>query len=170
LLHGGLVMTPRQEKLATLVAGGMKPKDAYVQAGYTGRYPDKLSSEILNNPEVAARVRELQRQEAKACGFTPEQVCEEGVKLYKLATEKTPVVDKRGEIVGERVANLPAGVNILKMFAGFHGMTTDIHSIELSGETRRVLDAVIAAIAAEVEDPAVLERIISRLTREGAGQ
>jgi hypothetical protein len=28
---------------------------------------------------------------------------------------------------------------------------------------------VIAAIAAEVEDPAVLERIISRLTREGAG-
>jgi hypothetical protein len=152
-----------------LVAGGMAPKEAYRKAGYKGKDAVELAGQILDNAQVAERVRELQRQEAKACGFTPEQVCEEGVKLYKLATEKTPVVDKRGEIVGERVANLPAGVNILKMFAGFHGMTTDIHSIELGAETRRVLDAVIAAIAAEVEDPAALERIISRLTREGAG-
>jgi hypothetical protein len=161
-------MSPRQEKFALLVAGGMDPKDAYREAGYKGTGPDR-PSKVAKNSQVAELVSELQKQEAKAAGFTPEQVCEEGVKLYKLATEKTPVVDKRGEIVGERVANLPAGVNILKMFAGFHGMTTDIHSIELSGETRRVLDGVIAAIAAEVEDPAVLERIISRLTREGAG-
>ena len=49
----------KHERLVNQVAGGMTPAEAYKASGFKGKNAAKNSSEILNRPEVAARLKEL---------------------------------------------------------------------------------------------------------------
>jgi hypothetical protein len=49
----------KHERLVNHVAAGMTPSEAYNAAGFKGINAAKNASEILNRPEVAARLREL---------------------------------------------------------------------------------------------------------------
>jgi hypothetical protein len=161
-------MNHRQEMFALLVAGGMAPQLAYVEAGYGADNISAGASKIVHRDDVSARVRELQQEKANVLGFTPEQISAEGVRVYRAAMKTAYTVDRRGEIMGEKPVDLPTALSTLKMFAGFHGMTIDRKSIELSSDTRAVLDRVVQAVADEVGDPELMQRIVDRLVREGA--
>jgi hypothetical protein len=49
----------KHERLVNHVAASMTPSEAYKAAGFRGKDAAKLSSEILNRPEVGARLKEL---------------------------------------------------------------------------------------------------------------
>jgi hypothetical protein len=49
----------KHERLVNNVVAGMTPSEAYKSAGFRGKDSAKLSSEILNRPEVASRMKEL---------------------------------------------------------------------------------------------------------------
>ena len=51
---------PRHEKFSQLVAGGVKPAEAYVLAGYKKTGASQAASRLLTKTEVCARVSELQ--------------------------------------------------------------------------------------------------------------
>jgi hypothetical protein len=161
-------MNHRQEMFALLVAGGMAPQLAYVEAGYEGTAVRSGTSQVLTQHDVSTRIRELQQQRASESGFTPAEISAEGVRVYRAAMKTAYTVDRRGEVMGEKPVDLPTALSTLKMFAGFHGMTIDRKSIELSSDTRAVLDRVIQAVADEVSDPEIMQRIVDRLVREGA--
>jgi len=160
-------MNHRRERFATFVAGGMAPKDAYVAAGYTGNDAVKCASEILSNPDVRELVGELQNKEAKDKGLGPEWVIKQAAFIYEKAITPVVITDRRGEIIGEKCAELPTALATVKMVSGFNGMTTERHRVEMSDEVQQILDRVVAAVVAEVEDPSIRERIIARLTGEG---
>jgi len=49
----------KHERLVNHVVAGMTPSEAYKAVGFNGKEAAKLSSEILNRPEVKARLKEL---------------------------------------------------------------------------------------------------------------
>ena len=62
-------LNARQEAFAQKVAAGSSQRQAYLDAGYTVATPevaDSDASTLVRNPKVAARIKELQRQNAIA--------------------------------------------------------------------------------------------------------
>lgn len=74
-----VVMTPKKEKFARALASGMPQRHAYVEAGYStgGVEPtvrpsarDVWAHRLAHNPEIVARVAELNEEAAARAGMT----------------------------------------------------------------------------------------------------
>lgn len=57
-----MLKNPRRELFARLVAGGKSATRAYIEAGFAENGAAQSACRLLENPEVAARVRELQAE------------------------------------------------------------------------------------------------------------
>lgn len=168
-------MNAGEERFAHGLAAKMTQRAAYYAAGYTAKTDaaaDTAAWRLAKNVEVQARVKAL-------LDLAAERVVEQSVldetlirdavvTVIKEGLKKVPIISG-GEVIGEKCTDLPSVNSAAKLGAALLDMIVSRQSIELSGETKKLLDSIVASIAAEVEDPAVLERIISRLTLEGAG-
>ena len=166
-------LTPKQEALAQKVAGAQRLVDGMTQeqianaAGYVGPGAKNVVGRFMKIPEFAARVDELVMAGAKQAEIDAAWVFDGVMKIREKGLEEVPIVNRAGDIIGSKVQDLGAAARATELGAKLLGMMVDRQSIELSGEVRRVLEQVINAVVAEVDDPAVRERIIARLSGEG---
>jgi hypothetical protein len=78
----------RHERFAQEVAKGRPRREAYVTAGYKdspGRAPDVGAHHLLTNPNIRARVAELQQRGAERAEITLESLIREAAELQALA-------------------------------------------------------------------------------------
>lgn len=156
-------LTIRQDEFARNVATGMDQKAAAIAAGYSPKGAAQSASELMRDELIMAAIdkirdRALERTELDAAWVF------EGVRRIRDEGLKTlPVTDKRGDIIGEKPVDLGAAARVTEMGAKLLGMMVDRQSIELSGDVKKVLEAMVSAISTEIEDPALRERIILRL-------
>ena len=69
-----MILTPKQEKFAQVVASGMTQADAYRVAYNAGNMKpetiQKRASELMSKGEISGRVRDLQEEGAKIAVYT----------------------------------------------------------------------------------------------------
>ena len=79
-------LNARQEAFCQKIASGSTQFEAYTSAGYkaaTRAVADTEASKLLRYPKVAARVKELQRQNALAAQVTVASVTEMYLEIYR---------------------------------------------------------------------------------------
>lgn len=79
---------PRHERFAQAVAKGKSNHDAYIYAGYAKGKPNDVRSNagtLARKPEIAARIAELQDNQARRIGVTVDQLVAELDDFAKLA-------------------------------------------------------------------------------------
>lgn len=111
-------LNARQEAFAQKVAAGSSQRQAYLDAGYTAATPevaDTDASTLVRNPKVAARVKELQRQNALAAQVSVASVTEMYLEIY------------RGAMSAKEYA--PAATAVTGI-AKLHGLVIDRQQIE----------------------------------------
>lgn len=165
-------LTIKQDEFVRALVSGMSQTQAAIAAGYAPSGAPNMATKFMLMPEVLAEIERLRVPGLEAAIRKAEinaewvydgirQVREEGLRMVPILS--------RGEIVGEKPQDLAAAARATELGAKLLGMMIERQSIELSGEARRVLEEVIQAVVAEVEDPAVRERIMARLAGEGLG-
>lgn len=162
-------LTVQEDAYAQARAQGKTRRQAYLEAGYattTDAATDSAASRLDRNVKVMERVAELSDRAASKSVLTAQLVHETLLRVIQEGLKPIPVVVK-GE-VGEKCADLPSVVAATKLSAQLLNMLVDRQSVELSGDARQALERMVQAIATEVPDPAVRERIITRLTAESS--
>jgi phage terminase small subunit len=100
-----VLSSPRRETFANLVARGKTQLEAYVLAGYTESMSNPAT--LANTPEVAERIKEIQRVIAAKAQVTGERVLAELARLgFSDVTEAVQV--KNGKVVIKDTDELPA--------------------------------------------------------------
>lgn len=69
-------LNSRQEAFAQLIADNNKPRYAAIEAGYSEKTADQISSRLLKNVKVAARVEELREATTTEKTLTRQQIRE----------------------------------------------------------------------------------------------
>ena len=64
----------RHERFCQLYARLGNASEAYRQAGYQGKNADVLSAQLLVNPSICKRIREICEDQAKKCEITKDQL------------------------------------------------------------------------------------------------
>jgi len=75
-------------------------KAAAIRAGYKESSARKQGSALLTNPDILARVRELQQEQAKRLAISADMVVLETLKTYQKCSQATPCLrrnDKTGK-------------------------------------------------------------------------
>ena len=164
-------LTAHEEKFALGLASGLSQRSAYYAAGYTAttdKAADTAACRLAKNVGVANRVNELSARAASQvvdrAVISAQLVYETLARVIQEGLKPIPVAVK-GEIA-EKCADLPSVVAATKLCAQLLNMLVDRQSVELSGDARQVLERMVQAIATEIPDPAVRERIIARLNGE----
>jgi len=168
-LNNGL--TAMEETFAQLLAKDVGQTDALYRAGYkpkTAAAARSMASRLAKNVNVSRRVNELKAMQAErsiqGAVISAQLVYETLLRVIQEGLKPIPVVVK-GEIA-EKCADLPSVVAATKLSAQLLNMLVDRQSVELSGDARQVLERMVQAIATEVPDPVIRERIIARLNSD----
>lgn len=67
---------------------------AAIRTGYKETNARDQASELLTNPDILARVRELQQEQMKRLGLSADMVILETIKTYQRCLEPTPVMQR----------------------------------------------------------------------------
>ena len=111
-------LNARQEAFAQKVAAGSSQRQVYLDAGYSVATPEVANSDastLVRNPKVAARVKELQRQNALAAQVTVASATEMYLEIYRGAMAEK---------------DYPPAVAAVTGIAKLHGLVIDRQQIE----------------------------------------
>ena len=123
-------LTDRQERFCREYIIDYNATDAAIRAGYSKKTAYSIGSENLKKPELLARVRELQTEQAERLCVNADWVVMQLVEVYKRCMQHKPVYEWRdGELVetGEYAFDSKGALNALEMIgkhlAMFSGKT-----------------------------------------------
>lgn len=123
-------LTGRQERFCREYIIDYNATDAAIRAGYSKKTAYSIGSENLKKPELLARVRELQTEQAERLCVNADWVVMQLVEVYKRCMQHKPVYEWRdGELVetGEYAFDSKGALNALEMIgkhlAMFSGKT-----------------------------------------------
>lgn len=103
-----VLKNPKHEKIAQGLAEGLSQAEAYRQAGYTTKWPDRACNDVLNkHPEIRERANEIRHQAAERARFTLDRAAERAatsksyviMRLHEMAErcmQHYPVLDRNG--------------------------------------------------------------------------
>lgn len=161
-------LTVHEEDFACNIAKGMSQRQAYILAGFSvtsDESADACASRLLSTAKVSERVAELREPAAREAQVTVGFIFETLLKVVAEGMKPLPIVSKGGDVVGEKPVDLPSTVSATKLLATLMDMMpAQKQAIELSGDARKAIDDMVAAVATEVEDPVLRERIIARMS------
>ncbi len=95
-------MTPKQEKFICEYLVDHNGTQAAIRAGYSERSAASTASDLLSNPNILARVHEVQEEQAKKLCVDKNFVLMELLDTYRCCRAPTPVI-KRDPFTGEMV-------------------------------------------------------------------
>ncbi len=123
-------LTDRQERFCREYIIDYNATEAAIRAGYSKKTAYSIGSENLKKPELLARVRELQTEQAERLCINADWVVMQLVEVYNRCMQHKPVYEWRdGELVetGEYAFDSKGALNALEMIgkhlAMFSGKT-----------------------------------------------
>lgn len=119
----------KHEAFAAACARGMYPTDAAKEVGYSVKRAKVTGSELMNRPEIAARVSELSElvtaRAVSEAGISKAWVISQLVENVAMAKQGQPVMDTEGNPTGKCKINLPAANRALELIGKELGMFVD---------------------------------------------
>jgi hypothetical protein len=140
---------PKHEKFAQLRASGKTGSDSYRGVeGANTRNADVKADQWMKNPDVAARIRELQEAAGKRCSMSREQFIESLVKMYQgqpgEAALDNPLCDSL-ITRGQRHAVFPMKTAVAAQLAKLCGWDAPVKvEVEAGGELTSLLGRLFA--------------------------
>lgn len=138
-------LTPKQEKFCREYMVDRNGTQAAIRAGYGEAGAGVAACRMLKKPNVLARVRELQAEEADRLSLSADAVLMEIWRTYQRCMQKTPVMEydhESGQMLptGEWVFDSRGATNCLKMLGDRVGMFE--RNVKLSVETPIIVDDI----------------------------
>ena len=148
-----ILKNAKHENFAHLVAKGIGPTEAYIQAGYSKNGAKQSASRLLTNADVSARVEQIRANinaaTVEKAGVDKAWVLSELVSNVRMAKSAEPVLDHEGNPTGEYKQNLAAANKALELIGKELGMFVDRKEIRTGDlddvpheEKKRALDVI----------------------------
>ncbi len=141
-------LTDRQERFCREYIIDYNATDAAIRAGYSKKTAYSIGSENLKKPELLARVRELQTEQAERLCVNADWVVMQLVEVYKRCMQHKPVYEwHNGELVetGEYAFDSKGALNALEMI-GKHLAMFNNDKGKKNEDTLKKLDNVLGGI------------------------
>lgn len=141
-------LTGRQERFCREYIIDYNATDAAIRAGYSKKTAYSIGSENLKKPELLARVRELQAEQAERLCITADWVVMQLVEVYNRCMQHKPVYEWRnGELeeTGEYAFNSKGALNALEMIGKHLNMFNNDKS-KKNEDVLKKLDNVLGGI------------------------
>ncbi len=141
-------LTDRQERFCREYIIDYNATDAAIRAGYSKKTAYSIGSENLKKPELLARVRELQTEQAERLCINADWVVMQLVEVYNRCMQHKPVYEWRnGELVetGEYAFDSKGALNALEMIGKHLAMFNNDKS-KKNEDTLKKLDNVLGGI------------------------
>ena len=148
-------LTPKQERFCMEYLIDRNGTQAAIRAGYGEKGAGVAACRMLKKPNILARVRELQAEEAERLSLSADAVLMEIWRTYMRCMQKSPVMEfdrATGEMLptGEWQFDSRGATNCLKMLGDRVGMFE--HNVKLSVETPIIVDDIPRSISGEGDD------------------
>lgn len=141
-------LTDRQERFCREYIIDYNATDAAIRAGYSKKTAYSIGSENLKKPELLARVRELQTEQAERLCINADWVVMQLVEVYNRCMQHKPVYEwHNGELVetGEYAFDSKGALNALEMIGKHLAMFNNDKS-KKNEDTLKKLDNVLGGI------------------------
>lgn len=141
----------KHEQFAHLVANGTKPVKAYVSVGYSENGADQSSSKLLKKAEISARIAEISdniaRLSMEKIAISKVWVIDQLVENVKMAKAAVPVLDNKGNPIGEYKQELGAANRALELLGKELAMFVDRKEVR-TGALDELTDEQLAGYVA----------------------
>ncbi len=141
-------LTDRQERFCREYIIDYNATDAAIRAGYSEKTARSIGSENLTKPDILARVRELQTEQAERLCINADWVVMQLVEVYNRCMQHKPVYEWRnGGLVetGEYAFDSKGALNALEMIGKHLAMFNNDKS-KKNEDTLKKLDNVLGGI------------------------
>ena len=123
-------LTDRQERFCREYILDYNATQAAIRAGYSEKTAYSIGSENLRKPELLARVRELQAEQAEKLCISADWVVMQWVEVYKRCMQATEVLiwdydEKKMVPSGEYTFDSKGALNALEMIGKYLGMFSE---------------------------------------------
>lgn len=120
-------LTDRQERYCREYILDYNATKAAIRAGYSEKTAYSIGSENLKKPELLARVRELQKEQAEKLCISADWVVMQWVEVYRRCMQATEVLiwdydEKKMVPSGEYTFDSKGALNALEMIGKYLGM------------------------------------------------
>ena len=120
-------LTDRQERFCREYILDYNATKAAIRAGYSEKTAYSIGSENLKKPELLARVRELQKEQAEKLCISADWVVMQWVEVYRRCMQATEVLiwdydEKKMVPSGEYTFDSKGALNALEMIGKYLGM------------------------------------------------
>ena len=120
-------LTDRQEKFCREYILDYNATKAAIRAGYSEKTAKSIGSENLTKPDLLARVRELQKEQAEKLCISADWVVMQWVEVYRRCMQATEVLiwdydEKKMVPSGEYTFDSKGALNALEMIGKYLGM------------------------------------------------
>lgn len=149
----GTLPNARHERFALFIVEGVSGTKAYMQCGYETkpRAASVAASKLAKNPNVIARIAELQAEKANIHGqsvadaissaaLTKQWIIENLMENVRRALQAKAVLDDDGEPTGEYAYNGMVANRALELLGKELGMFIDRKEIDIYGDLNRMTD------------------------------
>ena len=141
-------LTDRQERFCLEYIIDYNATDAAIRAGYSKKTAYSIGSENLKKPELLARVRELQTEQAERLCINADWVVMQLVEVYNRCMQHKPVYEWHNgklEETGEYAFDSKGALNALEMIGKHLAMFNNDKS-KKNEDTLKKLDNVLGGI------------------------
>lgn len=143
-------LTDRQERFCREYIIDYNSTDAAIRAGYSKKTAYSIGSENLKKPELLARVRELQAEQAARLAISADWVILQLVEVYKRCMQAEEVmiwdsIEKKKVPSGEYVFDSKGALNALEMI-GKHLAMFEGKGKAANDKTLQKLDEILGGI------------------------
>lgn len=87
------VLKPKHERFCQEYAIDYNGTQAAIRAGYNGKNVRSYSSELLTNPNILARIREIQQEQVKRLAVSQDYVITQLIDTYNCCRKPKPVME-----------------------------------------------------------------------------
>ena len=138
-------LTPKQERFCMEYLVDRNGTRAAIRAGYGEKGAGVAACRMLKKPNILARVRELQAEEAERLSLTADAVTMELWRTYQRCMQKTPVMEYNPETgtmepTGEWQFDSRGATNCLKMLGERVGMFEQ--NVKMTVEKPLIIDDI----------------------------
>ncbi len=123
-------LTDRQERFCREYILDYNATQAAIRAGYSEKTAKSIGSENLTKPDLLARVRELQKEQAEKLCISADWVVMQWVEVYRRCMQATEVLiwdydEKKMVPSGEYTFDSKGALNALEMIGKYLGMFSE---------------------------------------------